>query len=103
MNRKPKGPSLHGFATTAVTDMERGEAIPGVTAPVPRETFAQFVQRWLKARERRVEADTFDVEMPGLLTLMRGTDTVGAFATGSWTCIERIEPDKYAEATAAVS
>jgi hypothetical protein len=50
-----------------------------------------------------IEADTFDVEMPGLLTLMRGTDTVGAFANGCWTCIERIEPDKYTEATAAVS
>jgi hypothetical protein len=50
-----------------------------------------------------IEADGFDVEISGLVTLIRGNDTVGAFAAGCWACIERIEPDKYAEATAAVS
>jgi hypothetical protein len=50
-----------------------------------------------------IEADTFDIEQPGLLTLTLDMETIGAFAPGSWTCIERIEPDKYTEATAAVS
>lgn len=56
----------------------------------------------INGRESVVEADEIELVGPSLLLHAKGA-VIAAFAAGHWLSVSPIEPDKFADATHAVS